>query len=132
MEHPSEWYDITFQMIMINYYIQTINGYQYDNGSPENHYYKKLEKPIYKEYYIENYKFNINHKYLIVLWDIEKIEKTNQNKYPSNIKLLIKYLDDHKDNIKIFPSPRIIKLLNEVIDNQNNTISILNQYYNTN
>lgn len=132
MEHPSEWYDIVFQMIMINYYIVTINGYHYDNGSIENHLYKKLNKPYYKEYLLNSSKFNINHKYLIVLWNIDNMVKNsdiNEYQFISNIDYLLTYLDENKDKIKIPPSPRIMNLLNDIKNNSINIIDILSQYY---
>jgi len=129
--HPSEWYDIVFQMIMINYYIQSMNGYQYNNGILQNHLYKKLSKPYYKEYQIENHIFNINHKYLIALWDFVFIVKTpeNKNEIITNIDYLLNFLTENKDKIKIPPSGRIIKLLHDIKNNPNNTIDVLFQYY---
>jgi hypothetical protein len=133
--HPSEWYDIVFQMIMINYYIEIINGYRYNDGTVQNHLYKKLEKPYYKEYHINSHKFNINHRYLIVLWDINYIEKItdkNKNQITSNINFLLRYINENKEKIKIPPSGRIIKLLHEVKNNTKDTINILSQYYTQN
>lgn len=133
IQHPSEWYDIVFQMIMINYYIETINGYRYNDGTVQNHLFRKLDKSYYKEYQLDNYKFSINHKYLIVLWDInymEKITEENKSQVISNIDFLIKYLDTNKDHIKILPSGRIISLLHDVKNNPNNVPNLLDQYYN--
>jgi len=133
MEHQSEWYDIVFQMIIINYYIQNINNYKYDNGIPQNHLCRKLPKPIYQDYHIYDIKFTINHKYLIVLWNItnmELITDENKNNITTNIDHLIKYINEHKDKIKIMPSERILKLLNDIQNNYDDTLSILDKYYN--
>jgi len=132
MEHASEWYDVVFQMIMINYYIEVVNGYRYNDGRPKNHLYRKYAKPFYKEYILEGTKFNINHKYLIVMWDfnyMEKITEANKNMVVSNIDFLLRYFRDNKDNIKIYPSARIIKLLTEVKNHPENTVNILKEYY---
>jgi hypothetical protein len=132
MDHPSEWYDIVFQLIMINYYIQNINAYTYGGGTPQNHLYKKI-KPYYKEYEFDNKKIHVNHKYLIVLWNMEYIEKiTNETTITSNIELLLQYLSENKDKIKIPPSDRIIKLLHDIMKNPKETPTILLQYYSTN
>lgn len=132
IQHPSEWYDIIFQMVITDYYLK-LSGYDYVNATLNNHLYRKLDKPYYKEYLLKDISFNINHKYLIVMGidvDINKIEKDNN---PSNISILLKYLDDNKENIKIPPSSRIIKLLTDISNNRdiNNIPEILRQYYTT-
>src|SRR5690606_30894227 len=81
--HPSEWYDIAFQMIMINYYIMIINKYTYD-GNIKNHLYKKLSKPYYKKYEIDNREISINHKFLIVYKDFNNITRNNNNDEQNN------------------------------------------------
>ena len=130
MEHPSEWYDIVFQLAIINHFLTEMHNYSYD-GAVEDHMYNKLPKPIYQQYEFNNYQFNINHKYLIVYWNPASMKKTNNNNNDnSNIANLLKYLEQNKDKIKIFPSARIITLLNELLKQPSNTIEILNQYYN--
>lgn len=132
LEHPSDWYDIAFQMIMINYYIQVINGYRYNDGNPQNHLYKKLVKPYNKEYKFGDNAFRVNHKYLITLWDInyiEKITETNKNQIVSNIDFLLKYLDKNKPDIKVYPTGRIIKLLYDIKNSPEKTTEILYRYY---
>ncbi len=131
IEHPSDWYDIAFQMIMINYYIENVNGYRYNDGTPQNHLYRKI-KPYYKEYTFDTHKYTINHKYLITLWDfnyMEPITDKNKSQVVSNIDFLLKYINKNRDKIKIPPSDRIIKLLTEVSDNTNDTLNILDKYY---
>ena len=133
MEHPSEWYDIVFQMIMINYYIEVLNGYLYNYGTPQNHLYRRLPKAIYREYELGDFKFKINHKYLIVLWDfnfMEKITDENRDKIVANTTYLLNYINANKDKLKIPPSGRIIKLLYDVQNHSKEIPSILNQYYN--
>lgn len=130
IQHISEWYDIVFQMIMMNYYIQIINGYVYD-GYLKNHLFKKLSKPYNKLYQFKNFKININHKYIIVLWNINFIEKVSdktKNKIVSNINNLLQFLNENKNNIKNFPSNKIIKLLHEIKNNPN-VEDVLQQYY---
>lgn len=132
IEHPSEWYDIIFQLIMINNYIEILNGYRYNDGTPQNHLYKKLAKPYYKEYDIGGKKLKINHKYLLVLWDfnyMEKITDQNKNQVTSNIDFLIRYLNENMEKIKIPPSGRIMKLLQEISNKPGEMATIVNQYY---
>ena len=129
LEHPSEWYDIIFQLVMINYYIKAVNKYNY-NGYPGNHLYNKLSKPIYQNYKLDNYEFNINHKYLIVLWDLQYLNKINNTDEITNIDLLLKMLEDKTIQPKIPPSARILKLLHDIQDNPENVLEILDQYYN--
>lgn len=134
IDHPSDWYDIVFQIIMINYYMNTIHGYLYYDGTPENHLYKKLPKPYYKDYEFGGHKFRVNHKYLINMWGFNYMEEITENtkeRMETNIDNLLKYLG--KKNMKQLnnpPSDRILKLLNEVKNSPENTISILNSYYN--
>lgn len=123
IEHPSEWYDIAFQLITLNHYILNVTNKRYHSAVPQNHLYRKLDKPYYKEYQFNNTKLKINHKYLIVLWDFDF------GPGPSNIELLLQYLEKNKDKIKIPPTPRVIKLLTEVKNNPSDTINILTVYY---
>jgi hypothetical protein len=130
IQHPSEWYDIAFQIIMINYCVETVNGFEYD-GNIQNHLYKKLEKPYYKEYELDGTRIKINHKYLIVLWITEPFKKiTEQSKiFSTNIDLLLKYLTDNKERITVYPSNKIINLLQDAKNNSTNIPSIILQYY---
>lgn len=131
LEHPSEWYDIAFQIILINYYLEIINQYTFNRETLHCYYYKKLDKPIYKEYLIENHPFTINHKFLIVLWDLEHLKPIHSDSFlpMQSISYLMEYLDKNKDNIKVQASARITKLFKEIIDNPKNTPEILEQYY---
>lgn len=130
LEHPSEWYDIIFQMIVIDYYLKT-SGYDYTNATPENHLYKKLDKPYYREYILNNITFNINHKYLIVMgiW-INIMEREESLNNESNISLLLDYVNKNKDKMKTPPSDRIVKLLTDIQSSPDNIPDILNRYYN--
>lgn len=130
IQHPSEWYDIAFQIIMINYCIVEVNGFEY-NGVMQNHLYKKLEKPYYKNYELNGKLVKINHKYLIVLWmtnPIKKINNQNTN-FTNNIDFLLQYLSEKKDQIKIPPSNKIIKLLSDVKNNPSDVPDIILKYY---
>lgn len=132
MEHPSEWYDIVFQFIITNYYIEIINGLQF-SASLENYLYKKLPKPIYQQYNFDSYKFNINHKYRLGLWDIGELTPRNSSSdgvKRSNNSILLEYIENNKDKFKIQPSFRIIKLLQDVIEHPDNVLVTLDQYYN--
>lgn len=152
MEHASEWYDIVFQMIMINYYLSNISKYVYD-GSVKNHLYRKLAKPYYKKYEINGKELNINHKFLIVLKDFNHIKKITSNtdtiqdttdtsnfdvdeiisdaneihKNLTNIDFLIEYIKTNK--IKIPPSNKIMKLLYDIVAHPKNSMVLIHQYY---
>lgn len=136
INHPSEWYDIVFQMIMTNYYLLIVNNCIYD-GSIKNHLCKKLVKPYYKKYEIDGKELNINHKFLIVLKDfnhISQINNTNDNistidKKFTNIEQLIKYIELNKTIIKTMPSNKIINLLRDVTNNPKNSMLLIQQYY---
>jgi hypothetical protein len=128
IEHPSDWYDICFQLVLINYYINQISKISYKNAIPQNHLFRKYPKPFYQKYELENYEFNINHKFLIVLWNFDLIY-SNNNQVENNIGLLIEYLEKNKNSIKIMPSNRIIKMLNEINKTPEKAISILSEYY---
>lgn len=129
VEHPSEWYDIAFQLIVINNFMQNLNNYKY-SGALENFLYKKLSKPYYKNYDIDGKEFKINHKYLIVLWDINDIKKnTEEIRSAINIDIVLKYLTENKETIKIPPSLKIMKLFSDINNDPKNSISIMHQYY---
>lgn len=131
LNHPSEWYDIAFQVVLINYYLEIINGYTFNTESLQCYYYKKLDKPIYKEYLIENHPIKVNHKYLIVLWDLEHLNLIDEKVFVpmQSINYLMEYLEKNKNDIKVQPSNRITKLFKEVTDNPKKIPEILEQYY---
>lgn len=152
---PSDWYDITFQLVMINYYISTVQRYEYRNATPQNHLYKKLPSPYYKDYELDKHKFKISHKYLVVLWDFDILEQTtnttdtnttdtnttdtvttdtnttdtnNISSSKSNIEYLLEYLETA--NLEVPLSGRLVKLLNRIKDHPENTIQLLDSVYN--
>lgn len=130
IEHASEWYDIVFQMILINYYVSTVNGYSYDVNLSK-HFYRKLIKPYYKEYIMNDIMFNVNHKYIIVLWDID-MEKEDEKKnadLTSNIDILIDYIKNNRSQMKTPPTNRIMEILYDVKENPQDSINVLIRYY---
>lgn len=129
MEHASEWYDIVFQMAMINYYIQIANNYNYEGGIVANHLCHRLPKPYYKQYELSSASIKVSHRCLIVLWNVTKLEKTDNPSKTSNIWYLLNYVETNKDNLKIKPSERIMKLLVELHDGPSRTLEILEKYY---
>lgn len=130
--HASEWYDIAFQIAIINYYMVSINKYTYLDAGPENHLYRKLSHSIYQNYSVGSYNFKINRKFIIVLWDLYQIKPWEEEyRNTTNIHLLLQYINEHKDKISIPPSARILKMLNEVQNDIENTPAILNSYYNS-
>ena len=130
LTHPSEWYDIVFQLIMINYYIENIRKYQYTT-TLAGHLYRKLAKPYYQTYNTGGYQYSVNHKFLIVLWDMKELKKISDADKPSvrNIDLLENYLTENSHKLKIAPSTRILTLLHEVRINPKDTAQILYKYY---
>jgi hypothetical protein len=130
INHVSEWYDIVFQILMINHYIVDINKIYYTGGDMSNHLCKKLDKPYYKNYEFGDKTIKINHKYLIVLWNINKINTNiDDDKFTSNIDYLLKYLTEHGDQISIPPSPKILKMLNSINQNPDKIIELIINFY---
>ncbi|AQN68061.1 hypothetical protein [Saudi moumouvirus] len=129
IEHPSDWYDVLFQVIIINYYLKTITNIDY-HSNINKYLFNKLPKPYYKEYNIGNHVVNINHKYLIVLWDPENLIASDKdiNQVNINMDFLLEYIKN--SNIKIPPSNRIIKLINDIQSSNKNIPDIINEYYN--
>lgn len=130
IEHASEWYDIIFQLIVINYYVNFMSGYTYQNIGMDKFLYRKLQKPIYKQYDMENIIFNVNHKYLIVVWnlgDIQKISTSSNHDEFFDLNFLKQYLS--KNPPKINPSPRILELISKINNNPKNALNILKEYY---
>jgi hypothetical protein len=123
IEHTSEWYDICFQFAYINYQMKHILKHPY-NSNLKNHIYKSVTNSFLKHYTINEIEFNIRHKHLIVIWDIE-----TENTTESNIERLYNYIKNNDDIIKIKPSPKLIDMLQELIDNDDNTPKILKKYY---
>lgn len=137
IEHPSDWYDIVFQIILIIMYIKYVGKISF-KAAPEKFLYKKITKPYYKEYSVGDTTLNINHKYLIVCWDtntsdfeeIQNSEFNLENKFPIiDLDFLTEYINVNKDTLKIQPSNRIIKLIQEIKNQPDNIPKILVQYY---
>lgn len=127
IEHQSEWYDIIFQFVIINNYLSKHN-IEYE-PSMKSFAYRKIA-PYYKEYVLSNYQFKINHKYLIVVRDFNmKVSVNNQNQFVRYIQFIYEYVNGNV-KIKIPPSGRIIKLLNELVANPNDFAQIMDKYYN--
>ena len=127
IQHVREWYDIVFQMIMINYFLM-INHLQYASKI-EDHWYKKLPTPDHKEYEINGHKLSLIHQYTIVAWSSIPSTKLEENINIDHINVLVEYLDQKREDIKIPPSGKIIKLLHEIINDPINTFDIVYQYY---
>lgn len=138
MEHPSDWYDIVFQLVMIDYFISIVNGYYYSGGYMKGHLYKKISKAYYREYEINSYHFKVSHKYLVVIWDFlcmgqkdDQSHSLNQSKplFMTNLSNLLKFVEDKKDQLKFPISKRIISLVNDIVSNPENTLMILQTVY---
>ncbi|QGR53721.1 hypothetical protein [Moumouvirus maliensis] len=129
IEHPSDWYDVLFQVILINYYLRDIVNINY-KSKINKYLFNKLPKPYYKEYHLGDHIININHKYLIVLWDPENLiqSDTDINQVNINMDFLLEYIQN--SDIKVPPSNRIIKLINDIQSSDNNIPNIINEYYN--
>jgi hypothetical protein len=133
MEHASEWYDIIFQLAMIDNYIGVTNKYQLNNATAKNILYKKLSKPIYKEYMFNDKKVSIKHSYKLVLWDINSLEKFSEDEIPKNTidilgTLIHRDPNEYGEIFKINPSERIINLINK-LSVPDKISSVLIEYY---
>ncbi|BCS82875.1 hypothetical protein QLL95_gp1248 [Cotonvirus japonicus] len=128
IDHPSDWYDVVFQIIMIDDYVKNISKYDY-KPNVINFLYNKLSKPFYKEYTFGETKLNINHKYLIVLWDYESINTNPSETAKSNLDFLLEYINEKQSNIRVQPSNRIIKMINNIKNDPTNLSSIIIKYY---
>lgn len=133
LNHISEWYDIIFQLIMINYYLSVVNKLQY-NGSIDNHSFITLNKPYHKQYKINGNSLNVLHKFLIVydnFYDINIDDLSNYN-FKTNIDYLIEYISTNSTDIKILPSNIIITILKNIQENPSSSMDILYKYFNSN
>jgi hypothetical protein len=129
LEHPSEWYDIVFQLIIICYYMQIMNSYTY-NGNLNNYFCRKLEKSHYKKYKMGEYILNINHNFLIVLLDFKLTKKsTKETRLMDTIDLFLIYTKENKHKLKVPPSGRVVKLLYDIKNDPYRTVEILYQYF---
>lgn len=129
LEHPSEWYDIAFQLISICYYMHIINSYKYDEGL-ESYLCKKMDKPYHKKYDLNGNIVTVSHNFVIVLYCYYPMRKlTEEDEIMGTIDLLLTYTQNNKDNMKVPPSKRIIKLLYDVKNDPLKTVDILYQYF---
>lgn len=124
---PKDWYDLIFQLIMINNYITVIKNYTYD-GILEKHFFKRIPKPYHKTYYIGNNNYNITHNFIIVYWDKCDITQKSKISKKTNIVFLTEYINTHKKKLNI-SSERIIELLNNLSKNVDIN-DIMEKYYN--
>ena len=134
IEKGVEWYDIFFQLAMINYYISFVKNRKYNYAVLENHFYKKLEKPTVVNYRLDNdITVKINHQYLITLWNFELDEseislKNHENK--TNIDYMTSYLNENKQ-LKVPPSRKLTNFLDELQKTPKYTHKIISRYYQT-
>lgn len=138
LEQGSDWYETIFQVILIHYYMTSINKISY-SCNIKNHLYQKYKFPKKRQYTLGEYKFDLYHKNLIVLWDFTL--ESNSNESNSNnesksdmrfIDLFIDFFNKNKDEFKVQPSMRIIKMLNDIKHINNSEIpKILDNYYNS-
>lgn len=125
--HPSEWYDLVFQIALIDFCINIVNE-KYYFGDVEKFYYKKLPKPIYQEYILKGQTFKVNHKYLIVYWSVKSFCNEKKQEHISGIQSISNYINTNS-GIKIQPSPRIIELLSRIIREPQKMDDVLLEYY---
>jgi hypothetical protein len=112
LTHISEWYDIIFQITIIDKYLELDNNLEYVNPLPEQLLFKKYSKPIYKSYTIDSIDFTINHKFLIV---IDNMTLESGKNSCNLLKALREWINKYSDKIKIKPSSAVIKLLDDII-----------------
>jgi DNA-binding FrmR family transcriptional regulator len=134
IEQGSDWYEIVFQYVIIHYYMSNISKISYSNSGLDKHYFQKYKFPKKKQYTLNDYKFEMYHKNLVVLWDFNlnsDISNTS-NILTANIEQLLKFINENKDNFKNQPSQRIMKLLNDIKQTVNidDIPKLLDSYYN--
>lgn len=133
ISHPTEWYEIFFQIILIHHFVNNISNKKYLNGTLDNHLYKKYKHPLKKQYSLGEYKFEIFHRNLIVMWNFElaDIDTTNNQNIKINIDYLLDFFKEHTDTMENKPTGRLMNLLHEIKSSPSEIPKILDKYYNT-
>lgn len=130
MTHISEWYDIIFQILIIDKYVEHDHDLELLDLNVSQLLFKKHPRPIYKSYTIDSINLTINHKFLIVVdMDATKLKK---GKTTCNLLRYLRKLINESSDLVIKPSPVINKLLDDLIDSwwEPSILDILNTYYN--
>lgn len=144
--HPSDWYDVIFQIVMIDYWIR-LHKYEYD-ASIEKFVFRKYPKPFKKKYEIDSLTLNLSRKYLIIYANTqpfisletivtnfpdEILEPTGEDaEFPikkPGINMLYSFVIEGK--FPVPPSHRIVRMLEDLMQNKDieGTNSIINKYY---
>jgi hypothetical protein len=133
ISHPTEWYEIFFQIILIHHFVSNISNKKYSNGTLNNHLYKKYKHPIKKQYSLGEYKFEIFHRNLIVMWNFEldDTNTSNDQNLKINIDYLLDFFKEHTDTMENKPTGRLMSLLHEIKSSPTEIPKILDKYYNT-
>lgn len=129
IEHASDWYETIFQICLIHHYIINIAKASYSGATVPHHLYQKYKFAKKRQYTLGEFKFELYHKNLVVLWDFQ-LETPSSNS-PPNLKHLLDYITTNGSKFKIQPSPRLIRMLNEIISTPADIPKILDSYYNT-
>ena len=129
LEQGSDWYEIIFQVCLINHYMINIAKVSYSDAIVPHHFYQKYKFPKKREYTLGDYKFEMYHKNLITLWDF-KLEPESTH-LPSNINHVLNYITSNTSKFKVQPSQRIIRMLSDITFDSTNIPKILDSYYNT-
>jgi hypothetical protein len=105
LQSPNEWYDIIFQMAMIDYNATKRQSLKHLNYNLDNYYFIKLFNPQKKEYVIKGKNITIYHKYVVVFFSWEIIDEWIKG---------IKYLSDIIKDDKYKTTQRIITMVSEM------------------
>jgi hypothetical protein len=118
-----EWYDLAFQVAMMDYYLMQIYKYEDYVGVPKYFRVIDYEKAFYKEYIVEEMKVSIYHKFQIVYWKLDPLTVEKQ----SGVQMLYNIISD-KDLINK-PPRKVLEMLQEITLNPSATLSVLGRYY---
>jgi hypothetical protein len=122
-----ELYDIFFQLININYYLEVQNNMKYYDGKPKNHLFKRLDKPIKKTYNFDSNEYTFEHHYVIVIWDFHIIDKYFSNKeFVRNFDWAMQHIRKYK---KSEVPIELIKLTDDIKEHPESTPKLLYEFY---
>jgi hypothetical protein len=120
LTNQSDWYELIFQIIIINYYLR-----DYKFNSTSNVYqYRALTNARRKDYTLSNVDIKIYHKFVVSVTGLTVIENNGE----INLDIL-KDVKTLAETVDVKPSLRAIELIDEVLEHPDKIPDILVKYY---
>lgn len=123
ISHASEWYDIVFQLSLLNYLLHK-SDLKFD---PSKIRYRRLEKPYRKEYEMDSSNLTIKKLFDISVVDYNIYD--DKTTFPLPLEYLKQYINNNREILPIPPSHNVEAIIDALLSDIDNTYDILASKY---